>query len=460
MARIDENPFRKVTRSRIIKTGWRPFSVGKYYVGLSTVGTPFSYEGPELCEAQITESEGHPFWSELQDQKGLKPDMGGDFKTTRITPMPDKTIYSSYYADATSNHRLWQASGNIIPNTKDEYRIATRGWGWITPTTNIGNLLLDFPAKANTDNELLALGTTAIARTRPDVSPASVTQFAVELKREGIPFAKKLSIEEFRRILNVFEKKGVKKGSDKAADYFLENQFGLAPMVRDLMAFSRVASGGLSTLENLLANNGKLIRRRYRFPHETFSSESGQTSPLSFNPFTVGGGNQLEQYYDGGWRGYTQARTSRKTWFSGAYQIHMPTDKEPMSRLHEAVNKLRWDYGLEMDFSTMWNLAPWSWLIDWQTNLGDVIQNISKMSDESVVLHYGYVMQETVTTYTTEGSGVFNKNTEPNRGLPAFALKVHQKRRLRATPYGFGLSFGSLSTNQKAILAALGITRF
>jgi hypothetical protein len=33
------------------------------------------------------------------------------------------------------------------------------------------------------------------------------------------------------------------------------------------------------------------------------------------------------------------------------------------------------------------------------------------------------------------------------------------KQRLPATPFGFGLTFDGLSTKQKAILTALGITR-
>jgi hypothetical protein len=456
MARIDENPFAKRTRRRVIRTGWFPFGTGIYHTGIFNSPTPFNFTGPELCEAQITESEGHPFWSQLKDQEGLKPDMGGDFKTTRFTPSIDKTIHSSSYNDNFSSHRLWQAAGHIIPNVRDSYQVASNGWGWITPNTDLDALEKDYPALSNSDLELLALGTTAISRTRPDISPSSITQFLVELKRDGLPFLSKLSIKEFKRILNTFEEKGVKKGADKASDYFLENQFGLAPFVSDLKAFSRVAVGGQSTFDNLLKNDGKLIRRRYRFPHETFSSERGHSSSQGFNPFTYQGG----QHYTGDWNGLAQVHTERKTWFSGAYRIHMPSDKEPVSRLNEAVNRFRWDYGLELDFATMWNLAPWSWLIDWQTNLGDVITSFSKWSDDTAVLHYGYIMQETVTMYSFVPNGAFITGTKPNRDLPTQGLKVHTKRRIRATPYGFGVSFGSLSTGQKATLAALGITRF
>jgi len=457
MSRIDENPFEKKIRWRNKPTGFRPWGVGVRYEGI--FNDPIKYEqfGPELCEAQYTESEGHPFWSDIKDFKGIKQDMGGDFLTLKWTCEFDKTIKSANYVELNSSgSRLWQHSGHRIGNISDYYNGSGIGWGYITKNTPIDQLSNYFGAKSETDDKLLARGTTAIARTRPDVSPASVTQFLVELKRDGIPFAAKLSREEFKRLLKQFERKGVAKGGTKtSSDYFLENQFGLIPFVSDMKSFSRVALHGLSVLDNLQKNSGELIRRRYTFPRETFSSTQGHGSANPAFGFNSPGSEFLENY------GYqdTTVSTVRDTWFSGAYRIWMPTDNEPVSRLQEVANKMRWDYGLDLDFSILWNLAPWTWLIDWQSNLGDVIQNFAKWSDDAVVLHYGYVMQKTVTTYSTPELGSI-RNAEPDGTLRPMQLIATKKRRLRATPYGFGFAFDSLSVKQKAILAAIGITRF
>jgi hypothetical protein len=474
MSRIDENPYKIKTRMRLIPTGYQPRSDAVSYAGLhSTAPITSGAIGDEMCDLQVTVSEGHPFWSSFKDFKGIKPDIGGDFLTTKWKPFVDKTIYFGSFVD--SAHRLWQCQGPIIPSIRDSYGTASEGWGYLTKhTTNLGAYMSKFPAVSSTDNELIALGTTAIARTRPDVSPASVTQFLVELRRDGLPFAKKLSQGELKRLIHEFNKKGATKTTSKeAGDFFLEDQFGLKPFISDLQSFVKVLHSGNSTLDNLIKNSGKIIRRSYKFPDENISTTKGARTTGSLFGFS-----HLPDFAstDGQWFTSMDGRpnplyshswdvkTLRKTWFSGAYQIYMPKDMEPVSRLHSIADHLRWDYGLDLNFDTLWNLAPWSWLLDWEVNMGDLITNLSKWSQDAVVLQYGYVMQETKTSYIVAPRSAFLDSpavdVEPSRLLPSMGVEVHRKRRIRATPYGFGKSFGSLSGNQKTILAAIGITRF
>jgi len=460
MTRIDENPFRTTIRKRTVRSdsNFQPYAFGYYFNGIFPTPIKFAEYGPELYEAQITESEGHPFWSQIKDIEGLKPDLGGNFNTTkwRVTSPDLQKVYSMSYVDNTSSHRLWQWAGHYVPNYLEQYGSASHGWGYITKTTNVDNLAAVFPAKASSVTDLNAYGTTAIARTRPDQSPAHLTQFLVELRRDGIPFAAKLSIREFKRLLKAFQDHGTSGGVKRVADYFLEDRFGLKPFVSDLTDFSRLTLNAKSLIEDLENNSGKLIRRRYEFPRESFSSSQGTSSSRNvFGPNAHGG-----QFTIGENILPTQVETHRDTWFKGAYRIFLPRDLEPVSRFKALADKMRWDYGLDLDFEILWNLAPWSWLLDWELNLGDVITNINKFRDDAVVLHYGYMMQKTATTYTVTNTGLFVPNAGPTRRIPDFQLEVTNKRRLRATPYGFGKTFGSLSVGQKAILAAIGITRF
>jgi len=460
MARIDENPFKTTIRKRTIRSddGFRPECYGVRFNGIFPTPVKWSAVGPELYEAQITESEGHPFWANIKDLQGLKPDLGGNFRTTRWkNTSPDRRkVYSMSYVDSSSSHRLWQWAGHYVPNTLEQYSSASHGWGYITKTTNPDHLMNWFPPKSSSVFDLNAYGTTAIARTRPDQHPANLTQFLVELRRDGIPFAAKLSLKEFKRLLKAFQDHGTSGGVKRLADYFLEDRFGLKPFVSDLTDFSRMTLNGKSLIEDLEKNSGKLIRRHYDFPPEHFSSVQGTTSSREvFGPNLSGGNFTIAESVQD-----TQVKTRRETWFDGAYRIYLPQDLEPVSRFKAIADKMRWDYGLDVDFEILWNLAPWSWLLDWEVNLGDVITNINKFRDDAVVLHYGYVMQKTVTTYTVSNTGHFVPNAAPTTRIPDFVLEVTDKRRLRATPYGFGKTFGSLSVGQKAILAAIGITRF
>lgn len=462
MTRIDENPYRTTTRKRTVrsKSQFRPMAYGVRFNGIFPTPIKFSVEGPDLYEAQITTSEGHPFWANIKDLQGLKPDLGGNFNTTRwkiqdANLVDLKKVNSMSYVDDSSSHRLWQWAGNYVPNLLEQYGSAAYGWGYITKTTNIDALAGRYPAKSSSLIDMNAFGTTAIARTRPDQHPANLTQFLVELRRDGIPFAAKLSIREFRRLLKSFQTHGSFHGLKDLGDYFLEDRFGLKPFVSDLTDFSRLTLTGKSVIEDLENNSGKLIRRRYDFPHEAFSSEQGTSgSRETFGPNGNGGQFTLNESIQP-----TKVHTSRDTWFKGAYRIYLPRDLEPVSRFKALADKMRWDYGLDVDFQILWNLAPWSWLLDWEVNLGDVITNINKFRDDAVVLHYGYMMQKTVTTYSVSNTGTFVPNATYRR-IPDLVLEVTNKQRIRATPYGFGRTFGSLSLSQKAILAAIGITRF
>ncbi len=75
---------------------------------------------------------------------------------------------------------------------------------------------------------------------------------------------------------------------------------------------------------------------------------------------------------------------------------------------------------------------------------------------------YGYVMEHTVQTTVIESTGgwyVVSPGKFQRMPDIKFVVVDETKQRLRATPYGFGLSWDGFSPEQLAILASLGITR-
>ena len=122
-------------------------------------------------------------------------------------------------------------------------------------------------------------------------------------------------------------------------------------------------------------------------------------------------------------------------------------------------------FGLNPTPSLLWEVLPWSWLIDWFSNVGDVVSNMSSNAVDNLVAHYAYVMrtQTVQTTYTayykcdTGTTGAY-KCSGGEGTCTATKLTV-TKSRAKATPYGFGVSFGGLSAYQVSILGALGMSR-
>jgi len=151
----------------------------------------------------------------------------------------------------------------------------------------------------------------------------------------------------------------------------------------------------------------------------------------------------------------SQVTTTRiKMWFSGAFTYHLP--KEGLSLKLAELDHL---YGIVPGVDTLYQLTPWSWLVDYFANLGDVIENLNAFQGNGLVMPYGYVMAEKqITTHSRldfrvwDGFGYVPTSVNDT-------LTLTSKSRLPATPFGFGLSPGGLTAKQWSILAALGISR-
>jgi hypothetical protein len=154
----------------------------------------------------------------------------------------------------------------------------------------------------------------------------------------------------------------------------------------------------------------------------------------------------------------TQIRTvERRRWFSGAFTYHVPVDESRYGRLAKQASDARKLYGATIDPEVLWNLTPWSWAADWIANTGDIMSNVSDAITDGLVMRYGYLMEHTIIkdTYTLAGFDIIG--VPSNSLITSFSTET--KRRVRATPYGFGLTWEGFTPYQLSILAALGISR-
>jgi hypothetical protein len=111
---------------------------------------------------------------------------------------------------------------------------------------------------------------------------------------------------------------------------------------------------------------------------------------------------------------------------------------------------------------------PWSWLIDWFSNVGDVIANLSSNGIADLTYDYAYLMRH-ASTRTEWSLQIPQHKIAIFDGVPAVDLPrsstgsvtelKETKERVAATPFGFGVQFDDLSVRQIAILSALGLSR-
>jgi hypothetical protein len=103
----------------------------------------------------------------------------------------------------------------------------------------------------------------------------------------------------------------------------------------------------------------------------------------------------------------------------------------------------------------LWNLIPWSWFVDWFTNINHVLTNLSYLGRDGLYLQRGYLMGHYRERIIDTQSRVFMGTPISTTGVRTF----ERKYRVRASPFGFGYTWKEFNPFQLSILSALGVSR-
>jgi hypothetical protein len=397
-----------------------PITAPIFYQGKSSTSTLNDLVAPPFVYKQTTQTRGHAWRSAKQ----ASTDVGGNFSTARI---------KSFWTSDTSHYDSGQWFG---------YRYIGPEYA-VSPATAVSDALaaVSFSSEAS----LLTKGTTAIARSLPTNPVADAGTFIGELK-SGLP--KLVGKELFKTKFKDYRKVGSE---------YLNVEFGWKPLVSDLQKFGKAAMESEKILGQLHRDSGKNIRRKFTFPDEVVTTRTTYTSRLATS--ANGGTGYPYLYYSTGGAGLTRVtEVTTKTWFSGCFTYYLSLGNTLQDRISRNAAEARKLFGTELTPETVWNLAPWSWAVDWEGNIGDVLHNVSRFSQDGLVMRYGYIMQEKTAkiSYTLDDAG-------RHKGAPRTDLHLEitsqSKIRRRATPFGFGFDMTALTGRQSAILGALGISR-
>lgn len=318
----------------------------------------------------------------------------------------------------------------------------------------------------------ITYGTRAMQKVAPDQSPAHLLQALVELKQDFPRVPLHHTLKSAKPISpHAYDKQERRDSSSLApvlsvpADETLNYFFGVQPTLQDLYQVlnSVIRCGKL--IEQWRRDAGRMVRRSlaydpivttndrrtgmsrtYRAFNQVFntSNPTAWTSAMCYDQNELVSVSRLQT-------------TTDKYSFVGAFTYYIDPILDRLGPAGIFVNNAQHLLGLTADANTIWQLTPWTWLIDWFVNLGDCISLMNRIQDKSLVLKYGYLMRESElkTTLTVDRFTV--KSGAPYRDIRADYV-IRRKTRIRSTPYGFGLNTGSFSLTQWAILAALGFT--
>lgn len=383
----------------------------------------------------------------------------------------------------TRTDKLWISSGHRAPysrfiwNGGDFYKTTTEGQarpgsmskfipsnpggaGWYSEG-------LCFPGAPDTSLPILPtfgairalmvpLGSVGWNRFRPGKPVASVSQFIGELRQlPKNPFRLAgLAVKAMSRAGGIRTAAGQDVVRRAIGDQYLNYSFGWRPFLSDLEKIANFDENLRHTMAQLRRDNGKTIRRGGLIESDTTTSStsaSGGATGYIDCPWSSAGGTRAD-------RGTKTVITTEswRCWFSAGFVYHLPLENDPnsMARLKTYLR------GGGDSFSTVWELTPWSWLADYFTNIGDVLENWEASRELALAAKYCYVMYHKEIIKTSEHTGwMTNANWGSWSGAASWVSRIELKARTWASPYGFGFTSGNLNNAQMANLGALGLSR-
>lgn len=361
--------------------------------------------------------------------------------------------FTTYDPSIDRGHEFWTARTSIETHCPNIYVLGQQSGGATTfyrgplvPKTDTGGSFSpgSFPTISPlSSSEIVRLGQQAINASAPTAPQANAGQAVLELFQDLPQIPGKALFRS-----------GLREIPAKGSDEFLNWEFGIAPLLSDVKKIVSALRRQTAILTQLQRDNGRVVRRRFAFPTTITNSES--TFNGLYGPYLGVDSSIMKS------SGVSQVtkirRIERSNWFSGAFSYYISVDSSLMSKLDQFSAKANVLLGARFDASLLWELTPWSWLLDWQSTIGRALKTASLLSSDNLVIRYGYLMSHTV---TEDSYMVGPRTSKLGTPIPAshVVLRSERKERFRATPYGFGVDLKALTGTQIAILAALGMTK-
>lgn len=242
-----------------------------------------------------------------------------------------------------------------------------------------------------------------------------------------------IAVYELREIPSLLKREGRGWLQILAASN-LKFHFGLMPLVNDLtnlLNFSDEVNKRHKEL-NALASSGLRCKRRL-----WSGSTTGTTYRYISSSQPSTGNAPVDKTTSSRAWGFVE-------WFPDNNSKLMKGDRRALAR--QAV------LGLTIDFSTAWNAIPWSWLVDWCSNVGDILI----ANRNTVGAHHGPV--RIMETSVTHGSWTQLGDSAEEFGLLPAKFKVTTKTRRTVTP-SLSAYLPILNARQLSILGSIGVTR-
>ncbi len=339
---------------------------------------------------------------------------------------------------------------------------------------------------AKSDSELVTLGTSFIKETNPIQSQVNLLSDIAEAIADGALLPGLLGKSIVSSVINPNKRRGI---IHSIGGEYLNYIFGYKPLASDIAKVGVLIDTVNSIVDQWIKDSGTIVRRRRKVPTKIRADKDVTWTPAAASGHSIlwyvplmGSFPSAIGPQDLGWsdspstmsnfvshKGFWHRTVSSDVTFSAGYEydfnrIHLPVeggsaaDLMHNSALRGELTAIAFGLDPASIGTAAYDAVPFSWLLDWFVNIGDILDNFRGLQARGVQMLWGYVSETAVRdsyfewqyTWTPTANVFFRTN-----GF--YAQKAI--RRIRATPFGFGTSFGSLTASQSATLAALAAAK-
>ncbi len=356
----------------------------------------------------------------------------------------------------------FRSGGPLLITKRSSFRQWSRQYSSHPPFTSSfydGKFYSTIPTEANrSPTDLTVWGTRGWTRALPVHDLAGLARFVGEMKD-----APRMIEDTALFFANFKARRFGNRSRSYWGDAYLNNVFGWLPFIQDLTQILHLGLRVDQEIARLRRLDAHPVHRRFVMLDEAYSINLQTVRSVGGG---VAPGLSSECYYsasDPRCEFSDRLDVRRVISFEGKFRALISTLSlnSPRFRSH-LIGELT---GALPDMYTVYQLMPWSWLLDWFVNAGEILKNATLMAKYHQIADYAYVMCEESYTTVRKCSTVINEGNYHSGQLHPSPVVLEGryiqtfKQRVAASPYGFGLSWQGFSPYQIAVLAALGLSR-
>lgn len=322
---------------------------------------------------------------------------------------------------------------------------------WANPNTfgsSFSNYIVDGIRNTSFGDHLVVTGvpsdvdasTSAVARTNPSRPYVDVPVNILDIKSAPSRVLREISSMRSRGFWRAPPRPSKRELARGGGQAWLQYQFGIAPIVGDIVKMQRAVE--------MVDNRVNEINRLFDSPRglrRTVTVFNGSANAKNTNTYLQSAGTIIVPIFD------IRTIVQKRVHVRWGPQQRCGIPPTPQQRREWAVRSV---LGLTVDLSTLWELTPWSWLVDYFGNVGTYLKTTRNIVPARLI--GVWPMTHTTTTWECPGFSALANGTLRSM-TPVRSIR---QRKSRSSSFASPVAhFNFLSGSQMGILAALAASR-